>query len=105
MKIRVIGAGVAGLTCAYELARAGETVEIIERASGPGLGCSFHAGGMIAPWCEAESAEPLVVEWGREVARLLDDRPCRPPRSMAARRRAAARPAGSLALCAPHDPS
>jgi glycine oxidase len=66
MKIRVIGAGVAGLTCAYEFARAGETVEIIERASGPGLGCSFHAGGMLAPWCEAESAEPLVAAWGEE---------------------------------------
>lgn len=66
MKIRVIGAGIAGLACAYEFARAGETVEIVERASGPGLGCSFHAGGMLAPWCEAESAEPLVVEWGRE---------------------------------------
>jgi glycine oxidase len=66
MKIRVIGAGVAGLACAYEFARAGASVEIVERASGPGLGCSFHAGGMLAPWCEAESAEPLVVELGRE---------------------------------------
>ena len=66
MKIRVIGAGVAGLTCAYEFARAGETVEIVDRAAGPGLGCSFHAGGMISPWCEEEGAEPLVVQWGRE---------------------------------------
>lgn len=66
MKIRVIGAGVAGLTCAYEFARAGETVEIVERAAGPGLGCSFHAGGMISPWCEEEGAEPLVVQLGRE---------------------------------------
>ncbi len=66
MKIRIIGAGVAGLTCAYEFARAGATVEIVERASGPGLGCSFHAGGMLAPWCEAESAEPLVVRLGQE---------------------------------------
>ena len=66
MKIRIIGAGVAGLTCAYEFARAGATVEIVERASGPGLGCSFHAGGMLAPWCEAESAEPLVVRLGLE---------------------------------------
>jgi len=66
MKIRVLGAGIAGLTCAYELARAGETVEIIERASGPGLGCSFHAGGMISPWCEEESAEPFIVSGGAE---------------------------------------
>ncbi len=65
-KIRVIGAGVVGLTVAYELARAGQSVEIVERTAGPGLGCSYFAGGMLAPWCEEESAEPLVLEWGRE---------------------------------------
>jgi glycine oxidase len=66
MKIRVIGAGIAGLTTAHEFARAGAEVEVVERAAGPGLGCSYVAGGMIAPWCEAESAEPLVVQWGGE---------------------------------------
>ncbi|MGO9135134.1 MAG: FAD-dependent oxidoreductase [Methylovirgula sp.] len=66
MTIRVIGAGVAGLTCAYEFACAGETVEIIERAAAPGLGCSFHAGGMISPWCEEEGAEPFIVAGGQE---------------------------------------
>jgi glycine oxidase len=66
MKIRVIGAGVAGLTVAYAVARAGCAVDIIERAAGPGLGCSHFAGGMLAPWCEAESAEPLVVSYGIE---------------------------------------
>ncbi len=66
MHIRVIGAGVVGLTVAHEFALAGQSVEIIERAAGPGLGCSFLAGGMLAPWCEEEGAEPLVLEWGRE---------------------------------------
>jgi glycine oxidase len=66
MRIRVIGAGVVGLTVAHEFALAGQSVEIIERAAGPGLGCSFFAGGMLAPWCEEEGAEPLVLEWGRE---------------------------------------
>jgi glycine oxidase len=66
MRIRVIGAGVAGLTTAYAFARAGCAVEIVDRAAGPGLGCSWFAGGMIAPWCEAESAEPLVVSYGIE---------------------------------------
>ncbi|HLH11734.1 MAG TPA: FAD-dependent oxidoreductase [Methylovirgula sp.] len=65
-KIRVIGAGIVGLTVAHEFALAGQSVEIIERADGPGRGCSFFAGGMLAPWCEEESAEPLVREWGRE---------------------------------------
>ncbi len=66
MHIRVIGAGVVGLTVAHQFALAGQSVEIVERAAGPGFGCSSFAGGMLAPWCEAESAEPLVLDWGRE---------------------------------------
>ncbi len=67
MKITVIGAGVAGLTTALALAERGASVEILER--GPSLGaasCSRFAGGMLAPWCERESAEPLVVSLGME---------------------------------------
>jgi len=66
MRARVIGAGVAGLCAAYALARAGAEVEIVERNGAPGQGCSRYAGGMIAPWCELESAEPLVAELGQE---------------------------------------
>jgi glycine oxidase len=62
----VIGAGIAGLTVAYELARRGAEVELIERREALGRGCSFYAGGMLAPWCEGESAEPLVVSLGQE---------------------------------------
>jgi glycine oxidase len=62
----VIGAGIAGLTAAYELARRGAEVEVIERREAPGRGCSFYAGGMLAPWCEGESAEPLIVSLGQE---------------------------------------
>ncbi|MGO9675074.1 MAG: FAD-dependent oxidoreductase [Methylocella sp.] len=68
-RVRVIGAGVAGLTAAYEFARAGCHVEVVERREGPGLGCSFLAGGMISPWCEEEGAEPLVVGLGIESLR------------------------------------
>lgn len=70
MRIRVIGAGVAGLTAAFEFARAGCEVEVIERREGPGLGCSFLAGGMLAPWCEAASAEPCIVDLGTESLRF-----------------------------------
>jgi len=66
MRVRVIGAGVAGLCAAYALARAGAEVELVERAAAPGQGCSRFAGGMIAPWCELESAEPLVAQLGQE---------------------------------------
>jgi glycine oxidase len=64
--VRVIGAGIAGLTAAYELACRGAAVELIERREATGRGCSFYAGGMLAPWCEGESAEPLVVRLGQE---------------------------------------
>jgi glycine oxidase len=67
MHVRVIGAGVAGLACAVELAERGATVEVLE--GGEALGsssCSWYAGGMLAPWCELESAEPLVARLGGE---------------------------------------
>ena len=67
MRVTVVGAGVAGLTAAIELAERGCAVEVLER--GPSLGvssCSRWAGGMLAPWCERETAEELVVELGRE---------------------------------------
>jgi glycine oxidase len=66
MRARVIGAGVAGLCAAYALARAGVEVELVERQPSAGQGCSRFAGGMIAPWCELESAEPIVGELGLE---------------------------------------
>ncbi|MBB4196629.1 FAD-dependent oxidoreductase [Rhodoblastus sphagnicola] len=72
MRVRLIGAGAAGLTAAFELVRHAETlkrdiaVELVEKAEGPGRGCSHYAGGMIAPWCEAESTEPIVATLGEE---------------------------------------
>ncbi|MDE2363930.1 MAG: FAD-dependent oxidoreductase [Hyphomicrobiales bacterium] len=66
MRVQVIGAGIAGLTAAFELARRNVEVELVERREGPGLGCSYYAGGMIAPWCEREAAEPIVTELGVE---------------------------------------
>src|SRR5262245_40250888 len=67
MKVTLIGAGVAGLTCAVELAERGADVEVIERSSSLGeSACSWQAGGMLAPWCERENAEPLVARLGQE---------------------------------------
>jgi len=67
MRVTVIGAGVAGLCCAIELAERGAEVEVLERA--PRLGesaCSWLAGGMLAPWCEREHAAPIVAALGEE---------------------------------------
>jgi glycine oxidase len=65
--IRIVGAGVAGLACALTLAERGVAVEVVDRGERLGArSCSWYAGGMLAPWCEAESAEEPVVRLGIE---------------------------------------
>lgn len=66
MRIGIIGAGIAGLTAAYEFVQAGCAVEIFEHRERAGQGCSHYAGGMIAPWCEMENGGPLIAELGLE---------------------------------------
>ncbi len=68
MRILVKGAGVAGLTVAWQLYRHGFDVTIHERAEKIGQGASGFAGGMLAPWCERESAEEPVLTLGRLAA-------------------------------------
>jgi glycine oxidase len=61
----VVGAGVAGLSSALELAERGFRVEVVDRGSALGAAsCSWMAGGMLAPWCERATTEPEVVAWG-----------------------------------------
>jgi len=63
----VVGAGVAGLTAAFELAERGLKVEVVDRGSALGdRSCSWMAGGMLAPWCERASTDPSVAEFGAE---------------------------------------
>lgn len=65
--IEIIGSGVAGLCCAMEFAQRGCEVTIKAASSGIDEGCcSWWAGGMLAPWCELESAEPLIAKLGLE---------------------------------------
>src|SRR5208282_4434913 len=65
MRATVVGAGVAGLTTAVTLAERGATVSLVERSRELGANASWLAGGMLAPFCEGESAPPSVVELGR----------------------------------------
>ncbi len=61
----VIGAGVAGLACALELAERGLAVEVVERGRALGDGaCSWMAGGMLAPWCARATTEPDAEGFG-----------------------------------------
>lgn len=63
----VIGAGVAGLAVATELAQRGARVQVFDPAGPPGAhGCSWWAGGMLAPWCEYENAEEPVLRLGQQ---------------------------------------
>ncbi|WP_337270479.1 glycine oxidase ThiO [Oryzifoliimicrobium ureilyticus] len=67
-RVLIQGAGVAGLTAALEMRRRGFAVEIIEKGPAAGLGASHYAGGMLAPYCERESADEAVIKLGRNAA-------------------------------------
>ncbi|MCC5955322.1 MAG: FAD-dependent oxidoreductase [Natronohydrobacter sp.] len=67
--VTVIGAGVAGLCAAYAASKAGLDVRLIDRKGSPGAhGCSWWAGGMLAPFCEGAVAEPVIVSHGQQAA-------------------------------------
>jgi glycine oxidase len=68
MRALIRGAGVAGLTLAHELAARRVEVEVAETSSCAGGGASWFAGGMLAPWCERESAPATVLTLGRDAA-------------------------------------
>ncbi len=69
LNVAVIGAGVVGLACATELVARGAQVSIYERGARIGAeACSWYAGGMLAPWCEGESAEEPVIRLGQQSA-------------------------------------
>ena len=66
----MVGAGIAGTWQALTLAKAGCRVALFERDDAALTQATSHfAGGMLAPWCEGESAEPVITRLG---ARSLD---------------------------------
>lgn len=63
--VTVLGAGIFGLWQAFELARRGWRVTLIDIAGVAGAGgASRFAGAMLAPYCEGEAAEPIVEQLG-----------------------------------------
>jgi D-amino-acid dehydrogenase len=67
MKVLVLGAGVIGVTAAYELAGAGHEVVVMDRQPGPGLETSFANAGEVSPGYSAPWAGPGVplkaIKW------------------------------------------
>ena len=67
MKVIVLGAGIIGVTSAYQLARAGHDVTVIDRQAGPALETSFaNAGevsfGYCSPWA-APGIPAKAMKW------------------------------------------
>jgi glycine oxidase len=63
--VTVIGAGIAGAWQALLFAEAGRDVTLHERSDAAMAHSTSHfAGGMLAPWCEAETSEPVINRLG-----------------------------------------
>ena len=68
-QVTIVGSGVAGLCLAAELAERGAGLKIVDSHGRPAdHGCSWWAGGMLAPFCEGESADETVIRLGQEAA-------------------------------------
>jgi glycine oxidase len=63
--VSIIGAGIAGAWHALLFAQAGHDVTLHERSDASLLLSTSHwAGGMLAPYCESETAEPIISRLG-----------------------------------------
>jgi glycine oxidase len=64
--VSIIGAGIAGAWQALLFAQAGHSVTLHERGDAAMTDATSHwAGGMLAPYCEAEVAEPVISRLGQ----------------------------------------
>jgi glycine oxidase len=63
--VSIIGAGIAGAWQALLFAQAGHVVTLHERGDAAMTDATSHwAGGMLAPYCEAEVSEPIISRLG-----------------------------------------
>lgn len=69
--ILVVGAGVVGCAVAYELARGGASVTIVDERSA-GAGATQASGGMLAPFSEAAEGSAALLDLGARSLALFD---------------------------------
>src|SRR3984957_21313684 len=63
--VSILGAGTAGAGQALLCAQAGHAVTLHERSDADMMLSTSHwAGGMLAPYCERESSEPIISRLG-----------------------------------------
>ncbi|HEV7440144.1 MAG TPA: D-amino acid dehydrogenase [Methylobacterium sp.] len=60
MRILVLGSGVVGVSTAYDLAKAGHAVTVLDRQAAPGLETSFANAGQVSPGYAAPWAAPGI---------------------------------------------
>ncbi len=72
--VGIVGAGLAGRWLAISLARTDWQVTIFDKDDESGQdSCTWTGAGMIAPYCEQESAEPIICEMGIRSLELWPD--------------------------------
>lgn len=62
MRVRILGAGIIGLSCAEELVRRGHEVVVVDRD--PARGASYAAAGMLSPSAEVWHGEETLLDLG-----------------------------------------
>lgn len=70
-RIAVVGAGIVGRLAAFQLEKQGYEVSLFDKDDWVNLDqCSHAAAGMIAPYCELETAEFLIARIGYEAFQI-----------------------------------
>jgi glycine oxidase len=70
--ILVVGAGIVGCAVAYELARRGASVQIVDDRP-PGMGATQASAGMLAPYTEAKDRNALFLDLAVRSLELYDE--------------------------------
>ena len=70
--IVVVGAGIVGCAIAYELARRGASVQVVDGRS-VGMGATQASAGVLAPYIEADERDPDFLDFSVRSLHLYDD--------------------------------